>query len=92
MDSQGYLWNCRYGGGCIVCFAPDGSVADVIETPVKNPTTCAFGGPDLKTLYITSAIASDTDEGTIGGALFEMQVDVAGLPSSLFRLQPHRQL
>jgi sugar lactone lactonase YvrE len=86
MDSQGYLWNCRYGGGCIVRFAPDGSVAEIIETTVKNPTTCAFGGHDLKTLYITSAIAPDTQEGEIGGALFEMQVDVAGLPSNRFRL------
>ena len=86
MDSQGYLWNCRYGGSCIVRFAPDGSVAEVIETPVKNPTTCAFGGPDLKTLYITSATASDTNEGERGGALFGMQVEVAGLPSNRFRL------
>jgi sugar lactone lactonase YvrE len=86
MDSQGYLWNCRYGGGCIVRFAPDGSVAEVIETPVKNPTTCVFGGLDLKTLYITSAIEPGAQEGEIGGALFEMQVDVAGLPSNRFRL------
>lgn len=86
MDSQGHLWNCRYGGGCIVRFAPDGSVADVIETPVKNPTTCAFGGPDLKTLYITSATAPDADEGELGGALFAMQMEIAGLPFNRFRL------
>ncbi|WP_188552176.1 SMP-30/gluconolactonase/LRE family protein [Edaphobacter dinghuensis] len=86
VDSQGYLWNCRYGGSSIVRFAPDGSVAEVIEAPIKNPTTCAFGGPDLKTLYVTSAIAPDIDEGGLGGALFCMQVGVAGLPSNLFRL------
>lgn len=86
MDSQGYLWNCRYGGSCIVRFAPDGSVAEIVETPVKNPTTCAFGGPDLKTLYITSANAPDVDESGLGGALFGLEVEVAGLPSNLFRL------
>lgn len=86
MDSQGFLWNCRYGGNCIVRFAPDGSVAEVIETPVKNPTTCAFGGFDLKTLYITSAIAPDGNEGEVGGALSAMQVETAGLPSNRFRL------
>jgi sugar lactone lactonase YvrE len=86
MDSQGYLWNCRYGGGCIVRFAPDGSAAEIIETPVKNPTTCAFGGPDLKTLYVTSATALDINEGVLGGALFSMQVEVAGLPANRFRL------
>lgn len=86
MDSQGYLWNCRYGGSCIVRFAPNGSVAEVIETPVKNPTTCAFGGPALKTLYITSASAPDANEGELGGALFNLQVEVAGLPSNRFLL------
>ena len=86
MDSQGYLWNCRYGGGCLVRFAPDGSVAEVIETPVKNPTTCVFGGPDLKTLYITSAAEPNSNEGELGGALFSMQVEVTGLPSNRFQL------
>jgi sugar lactone lactonase YvrE len=86
MDAQGYLWNCRYGGGCIVRLAPDGSVAEIIETPVKNPTTCTFGGPDLKTLYITSATSFDIDEGEYGGALFNMPVEVAGLPSYRFQL------
>lgn len=86
MDSQGYLWNCRYGGGSIVRFAPDGSVAEVIEAPVKNPTTCTFGGSDLKTLYVTSAIAPDPNENGLGGALFSMEVEVAGLPSNRFRL------
>lgn len=86
MDSQGYLWNCRYGGSSIVRFAPDGAVAEVVEAPVKNPTTCAFGGIDLKTLYITSAIAPDINEGGLGGALFGMEVEVAGLPVNLFCL------
>jgi sugar lactone lactonase YvrE len=86
MDSQGYLWNCRYGGSCIVRFAPDGSVAEVIETPVKNPTTCAFGGSDLKTLYITSAAEPNSNKGELEGALFSMQVEVAGLPSTPFQL------
>jgi sugar lactone lactonase YvrE len=86
MDSQGYLWNCRYGGGCIVRFAPDGSATEVIETPVKNPTTCAFGGPDLDTLYVTSAISAEARDGDKGGALFSMEVDVTGLPSNRFHL------
>jgi sugar lactone lactonase YvrE len=86
VDSDGYLWNCRYGGHCIVRFAPDGSVTEVIEAPFQNPTTCAFGGDDLKTLYITSAAATGNNEKDLGGALFGMQVDVAGLPSHRFRL------
>lgn len=91
MDSQGYLWNCRYGGGCIVRFSPDGSAVEVIETPVKNPTTCVFGGSDLKTLYFTSAFEPKSDEGELGGALFSMRVEVTGLPSNRFRIESHRQ-
>jgi len=86
VDSRGYLWNCRYGGGCIVRIAPDGTVADVIDTPVVNPTTCAFGGPDLKTLYFTSAGERGSGEETIEGALFSMQVETPGLLSTPFRL------
>ena len=44
MDSDGYLWNCRYYGGCIVRVAPDRTVDRVVEMPVKNITTCTFGG------------------------------------------------
>src|SRR5437667_8070381 len=55
VDSAGYLWNCRFFGGCIVRVAPDGQIDRVVEMPVKNITTCTFGGPDRKTLYVTTA-------------------------------------
>ena len=55
MDTEGYLWNCRYGGGCIVRVAPDGKIDRVIEMPVNRPTNCTFGGPDGNVLYVTSA-------------------------------------
>jgi sugar lactone lactonase YvrE len=44
MDVDGYLWNCRYGGSCIVRVSPEGQVDRVIEMPVANPTNCTFGG------------------------------------------------
>jgi sugar lactone lactonase YvrE len=55
IDADGYLWNCRFAGGRIVRFAPDGRVDREIELPVTNPTSCCFGGTDLRTLYVTSA-------------------------------------
>ncbi len=82
MDAEGYLWNCRYGGRCIVRVAPDGEVAAIYEMPVANPTTCAFGGPDLKTLFITSA----ADGSASGGALFSLSAPVVGLPSVPLKL------
>ena len=55
IDAEGYLWNARFAGGAVVRFAPDGRVERIIELPVTNPTSCCFGGPDLTTLYVTSA-------------------------------------
>ena len=57
MDGEGYLWNCRYGGGCVVRVAPDGGIDRVIDIPAGNVTTCTFGGPELTTLYVTTAAA-----------------------------------
>ena len=85
MDAEGYLWNCRHEGGCVVRFAPDGTVAEVVDTPAENPTTCTFGGTDRKTLYITSA-GRDTPKEGGGGSLFAMDVEVPGLPTTPFRL------
>jgi len=53
LDSEGYIWNCRYGGGCIVRISPLGQVDRAIEMPVGNPTNCAFGGEDGSTLFVT---------------------------------------
>jgi len=86
IDVEGFLWNCRYGGGCIARFAPDGSVDLVIDVPVPNPTTCAFGGPDLRTLYFTSAGEGTQRGGPEDGGLFSMRVPVRGLETTPFRL------
>jgi len=83
MDSAGYLWNARYGGRCIVRVAPDGSIDRIVEMPVSNVTTCTFGGPDLKTLYITSAMRRDE---RLSGGLFRLQVEVPGLAENVFRV------
>ncbi|MDR3512544.1 MAG: SMP-30/gluconolactonase/LRE family protein [Caulobacteraceae bacterium] len=55
VDAEGFLWNCQWGGSRIVRYAPDGGVDKVVPLPVTNPTSCAFGGAGLDTLYITSA-------------------------------------
>lgn len=86
MDSEGYLWNCRFFGGCIVRVAPDGSIDRVVEMPVKNVTTCTFGGPDLKTLYVTTARAAAPATDRLAGGLYTIQTDVAGLPENQFRV------
>lgn len=82
VDSEGCLWNCRYGGGCIVRIAPNGNIVEIAETPVCNPTTCAFGMQDMRTLFFTSAAAVQSAQQTNqDGALFSLVTPIGGLPS-----------
>ncbi|AZD31348.1 SMP-30/gluconolactonase/LRE family protein [Pseudomonas chlororaphis] len=76
MDAQGYIWNARWDGACLFRLAPDGEVDRVLELPVSRPTSCVFGGVDLKTLYITSA-ASPLDH-PLDGAVLAVRVDTPG--------------
>jgi sugar lactone lactonase YvrE len=88
VDAQGYLWNARFDGGCIVRFAPDGSVDQVVQLAVSRPTHVTFGGQDLRTLYITTARFRLSPEALarepMAGGLLAAQVGVAGLPEPLF--------
>jgi sugar lactone lactonase YvrE len=83
MDAEGHLWNCRYGGSCIVRIAPDGSITEVIETPVTNPTTCTFISPDTGTLVFTSA-GNTTPSGKPADSLFSLETSVRGLLTTPF--------
>ncbi|EJL00176.1 SMP-30/gluconolactonase/LRE family protein [Pseudomonas chlororaphis] len=76
MDAEGYIWNARWDGGCLLRLAPDGEVDRVLELPVSRPTSCVFGGADLKTLYLTSA-ASPLDH-PLDGAVLAVRVDTPG--------------
>lgn len=55
VDTDGCYWSARWAGGSIVRYTPSGIVDRIIGLPVSNPTMCAFGGPDLKTLFISTA-------------------------------------
>ncbi len=85
VDADGYLWNCRFFGGCIVRVAPDGEIDRVIEMPVKNITTCTFGGADLKTLYVTTARAEAPVSDRLAGSLFALATNVAGQKENPYR-------
>jgi len=85
VDSDGCLWNCRFYGSCIVRVAPDGKIDRVVEMPVKNITTCTFGGADLKTLFVTTASAEAPRGDRLAGSLFSIQSEVRGQPENCFR-------
>jgi sugar lactone lactonase YvrE len=86
VDSEGYVWNCRFFGGCVVRVAPDGVVDHVVEMPVRNITTCTFGGKDLKTLYVTTAKAEAPAADRLAGGLYAVPLRIAGQPENQFRI------
>ncbi len=86
IDSEGHVWNCRYHGGCVVRVSPEGKVAGILDMPVSNITNCTFGGPDLKTLFITTAQGGDGPLERLAGGLFAVQSDVPGVAENVFRL------
>jgi sugar lactone lactonase YvrE len=56
LDSEDALWNCRVVGGAAVArFSETGEPLGLVELPVSWPTSCTLGGPNLTTLYVTSA-------------------------------------
>ena len=85
MDEDGCLWNCRYGGGCILRISAAGKIAEEIRMPVSNITNCSFGGEDLRTLYVTTASLGAEDEELAGG-LFTIRTEVRGVGPARFRL------
>jgi sugar lactone lactonase YvrE len=88
VDSDGFVWNCKWAGGRIVRYAPDATVDRVLMVPVPRPTRCAFVGPDLATLAVTCARVG-LDAGELAGAPLSGQVllldpDARGLPAATF--------
>ena len=86
VDCDGFLWNARFGGGCLVRVAPDGSIDRLVELPISNPTTCAFGGADLRTLFITSASIHLSRPERLAGSVFALEAPVPGMPAFAFHL------
>jgi sugar lactone lactonase YvrE len=90
VDSAGYLWNARWGGSCVIRYAPDGSIDRIIEVPVSQVTCPAFGGKDLKRLFLTSANKTMSAEQwaaeKVAGGVFYIDLDVAGQPEPKIKL------
>jgi sugar lactone lactonase YvrE len=62
VDSSGDVWCAFWDGAHVTRFGPDGTAIERMPVPVLRPTSVAFGGPDLQTMYITSARYGLTDE------------------------------
>jgi sugar lactone lactonase YvrE len=82
VDADGCVW----GGGVLRRLAPDGSQDSVVAVPVSQPTSCAFGGPGMTDLYVTTASVglseAELSEQPLAGRLLRLHPGPVGLPST----------
>ena len=85
MDAAGNLWIAFCHGGCVACFDPEsGAELRRIELPCLETTACAFGGPDLADLYVTTGIHKSVVEEHAGRLFVIRGLGVRGLPANAF--------
>jgi sugar lactone lactonase YvrE len=89
IDAEGKLWIAHWGGYGVYRWDPEtGDLLDEIKVPAPNVTSCAFGGDNLKTLYITTASEglseAQKQEYPLSGSLFVVETDTKGTESSIF--------
>jgi L-arabinonolactonase len=88
VDAEGFVWNAHYDGWRITRYAPDGRAVQQMSMPVQHVTSLIFGGPDLRTLYVTSASMRLSDAAResqpLAGHVFAFEPGPAGLPEPCF--------
>jgi sugar lactone lactonase YvrE len=85
LDSEGGVWVALYGGHAVHRYGPDGRLDAVLKLPVAKVTACAFGGPGLDELYITtSRVDLAPGDQPAAGALFLARPGVRGLPGGVY--------
>jgi sugar lactone lactonase YvrE len=89
IDSEGMIWIALWGGSCVARWNPKtGELLCKVEIPAKHVTSCAFGGKNLDTLYITTAREGlgekDLEEYPLSGGLFVVKPGVKGVKANLF--------
>ena len=92
VDAAGDVWVAIYGGGCVRRHGPDGLLRQVLEVPADQATCCAFGGPGLSRLYVTTATEGWSNEqrraDPAAGLVYGLDTDAVGRPAAPFRPDP----
>lgn len=88
VDAEGGVWNAEWEGSRVVRVNPEGKIDTIVDVPVWKPTCCAFGGPDLDILYITTSRLMSGEAALArephSGGVFAIKPGVKGLQDSLF--------
>ncbi len=86
VDEAGGYWCALHGGWRLQRYHPDGTLDREVMLPVSQPTMCAFGGPSLDTLYVSSAkaklSAADLEREPFAGGIFRFRPDIPGVARS----------
>jgi sugar lactone lactonase YvrE len=83
VDAEGCYWICGNDAGVVHRFTPDGRLDRSIAIPTPKPAMCAFGGPGLDTLFVTSIMIGGDP---LSGAMFAVRPGVTGLPEPVLHL------
>jgi sugar lactone lactonase YvrE len=84
VDAEGHVWICHFGGSRVTRFSPQGEAVLDVPVPTAQVTKVAFGGPDLTTLYITTAaVGRDREIDPLAGDLFAAEVGIRGIAACL---------
>ena len=81
VDSAGSVFVAVWRGGRINVYSPSGDLDATLPIPVRNPTSCCFGGADLTTLFVTTMPSSNEDDPR-SGSVFSFSLDKPGQPSA----------
>ena len=89
IDAEGNLWVALWGGSAVGCWNPKtGKLLKMVDVPAKNVTSCAFGGSDLATLFITTARQGTNDKELEkfpnAGGVFKIKPGVKGVKAFFF--------
>ena len=91
LDSEDCLWVALWDGWGVRRYAPDGTLLLQVDLPCSRVTKIAFGGPDLRTAFVTTARIGLDDiqlaQQPLAGGLFAFEAQVAGTPSPLFHIE-----
>ena len=85
VDADGCYWTCANDAGCLLRFTPEGKLDRRIDVPMLKPSMCAFGGPDLDTLLVTSIVSGKPEDEQWGGAVVLLRPGVKGLADVPFK-------
>lgn len=88
VDAEGFIWNGHWAGWKLTRYAPDGKIERQIRFPVQHVISCAFGGPELDELFVTTSAWDFGDEERkqqpLAGDLFRLKPGVKGLVEPTF--------